>query len=146
MPLLVPDYDGYGVGDIIQTAYATLLTDATTTSTSYVDLVTLSVTTIGGSSLEIYATYSVSNEVNNATSGADSLCVTIDGTQLLKARNEQWRVSESGAIYAMTDELAAGSHTVALRWKTQSGKTFRCSAQTLTRPEHASVVVIEIMR
>jgi hypothetical protein len=142
MPLRIPE-DGYGIGDIIKTASAVLSTDSTSTSTSFVNLLTVDITTMGGSKLEIYATYSLSNAVDNASAGQDAVQLMVDSTVLQQAGSEQWTVSESGAMFVMSDELAAANHTVALQWRTQAGETIRCSASTLTRPEHASIIVLE---
>jgi hypothetical protein len=129
--------------DILQTASAVLASDATTTSTTYVDLLSVTVTTAGGTSLECYCSFSTSNATDDAGTGQDFLRLTIDGVQLSEAGAEQWPVSETGAICRKTPLLDAGSHTVKLQWKTQAGHTFRCSASSLTRPEHASLVVVE---
>jgi hypothetical protein len=129
--------------DIIQTISTVLAADTTTTSTSYVDLISLSITTVGGTSLEVYASFSCSNAVDNAAAGQDGFAVVVDGTVLLQTGNEQWTVTEGGAIFVKTGMLTAGSHSVALQWKTQAGGTLRCSASSLTRPEHASLVVLE---
>lgn len=146
MPLLNPIDGGAGSGDILQTASAVLAVDATTTSVTYVDLLSVSVTTSGGSSLEIYASFSTSNAVDAAGTGQDALQITLDGTALQQAGAEQWPVSEIGTISYKTGVVTAGSHTVTLQWKTQAGSTLRCSASTLTRPEHASLVVMEVSR
>jgi hypothetical protein len=129
--------------DIIKTASTVLATDATTTSTIYVILIYLRITTIGGTFLEIYASFAASNAIDNAGSGQDGFAVAVDAPVLLEAGSEQWTVTEGGAIFVKTPMLTAGSHMVSLQWKTQAGGTLRCSASSLTRPEHASLVVVE---
>ena len=146
MPLRNPIGGGAGAGDILQTASAVLAADSTTTSVTYVDLLTVSITTYGGSSLGIYATFSTSNSVDAAGTGQDYLQITLDGTSLQQAGAEQWPVSETGAIFYETGVVDAGAHTVKLQWRTSSGGTLRCSASSLTRPEHASLMVIETSR
>jgi len=141
---LTPGEPGNAI-DIQQTASVVLAADVTTTSTTYVDLLSLSITTYGGSKLEIYSSFSLSNALDNAGAGQDSLRITIDGIQLQSSGSEQWTVTETGAIFCLTDILTEGPHTVALQWRTQAGATLRCSAGTLTRPEHASLVVVEVI-
>ena len=143
MPLKPPTGGGAGSGDILQTASAVLAADSTTTSVTYVDLLSLTLTTAGGTRLEVYASFATSNAVDNALGGQDYLQLTIDGVKLVEGGNEQWTVTESGMITGLTSYLTDGSHTVKLQWRTTAGSTLRCSASTLTRPEHASLMVIE---
>jgi hypothetical protein len=129
-------------GGIVQTASNVLGTDATTTSTSYVNLLTVTLTTVGSTRLEVYASYALSSTTDHATS-QDFLRLYLDGTtELAVGGNEPWTVTESGALFVMTGFLSAGSHTIALQWHTQAGYTMRCRAATGTT-EHASIVVIE---
>lgn len=132
-------------GDVIQTASSVLASDVTTTSTTYTNLLSVTVTTSGGSCLEIYSSFSLSNGVDNAATGQDFLRITVDGIQEIESGSEQWTVSEGGAMYFKTDILTPGSHTIALQWRTQAGMTLRCSASTLTRPEHASIMILETL-
>ena len=146
MPLVLPTEGGPGIGDILQTASVVLAANVTTTSITYVDLLSITLTTYGGSSLEVYASFATSNAVDNAATGQDFIQITIDGVSLEEVGSEQWPVTETGAIYKETAVLTAGSHTVKLQWHTQTGGTLRCSASTLTRPEHASLMVVETSR
>lgn len=146
MPLLNPIGGGAGSGDILQTASAVLAADATTTSVTYVDLLTVNITTSGGSSLEVYASFSTSNAVDAAGTGQDSLQITLDGVALQQMGAEQWPVSEGGAVCYETGVVTAEAHVVKLQWRTLAGGTLRCSASTPTWPEHASLVVLEVAR
>lgn len=129
-------------GGIVQTASTVLGSATTTTSTSYVDLITVPITTGGSSRLEIYASVSTSNAVSRASTNQDYFRLVIDSTQLIEGGSEQWTVTESGALFAVTDVLAAGAHTVRLQWHTDTGGTLRCNAGAAP-PEHASLVVVE---
>jgi len=128
-------------GGIIQTASAVLAVATTTTSVTYVDLLTLAVTTGGSSRLEIYASFSTSN--NGGSGGQDYLRLTVDGVEVQKMGAEQWTVIEGGAIFFVTDVLSAAAHTIALQWHTTTGRTLRCNPTSTTRPEHASIMAIE---
>jgi hypothetical protein len=131
-------------GGIVKTASALLGAAATTTSITYVDLLTLAITTGGDSRLEIYASFAVSNAVDRAGTDQDYLRVMIDSTVLAETGSEQWPVTEAGALFVVTGVLAAGSHTVYLQWRTTTGGTLRCAANTIAaQPEHASIIVIE---
>lgn len=128
----------------MQTASALLAVNTTTTSITYVDLLTVTLTTVGASRLEIYASLSTSNAVSRAGTNQDYFRLTVDSTVLIEGGSEQWTVTEASALFCVTDVLSAGSHTVHLQWCTDTGGTLRCSAGTIVaQPEHASLVVVE---
>lgn len=131
-------------GGIVQTASALLGAAATTTSITYVNLLTLAITTGGDSRLEIYSSFATSNAVSRALTDQDYLRILIDATVLAETGGEQWPVTEAGALFVVTGVLSAGAHTVYLQWKTTTGGTMRCAANTIAaQPEHASIIVIE---
>lgn len=131
-------------GGIVQTKSALLSGNVTTTATVFVDLLTVDITTGGSSRLEIYVSLATSNSISSASTGQDFFQIMVDSTVLNQGGTEQWPVTEGSAIFAVSDVLSAGAHVVHLQWKTQTGKTFRCSGGTIaTQPEHASVLVIE---
>ena len=129
---------------IMQTASALLAVNTTTTPITYVDLLTVTLTTMGATRLEVYASLSASNTMSRAATNQDYLRLTVDSTVLTSGGNEQWPVTEASALFCVTDVLSAGSHTVHLQWHTDTGGTLRCSAGTIAaQPEHASLVIIE---
>lgn len=131
-------------GGIIKTASALLAANTTTTSVAYVDLLTCAITTGGNSRLEVYASFATSNAADRAMTDQDYFQIAVDATVLAQGGSEQWPVTESGALFAVSGVLAAGAKTVRLQWRTTAGGTLRCSAGTIVaQPEHASIVVIE---
>jgi len=131
-------------GGIVKTASARLTVNTTTTSVTYVDLLTCAITTGGSSRLEVYASFATSNAADRAGTDQDYFQITVDATVLAQGGSEQWPVTESGALFAVSGVLAAGAKTVRLQWRTTAGGTLRCAGGTiLTQPEHASIVVIE---
>lgn len=140
MPLYPPPVAG--TTDILQTASAVVSTNATTTSATYADLLSITLTVSAGSSLDVYASFCA----DNSSYGTPLFMQIIVGATVLAATSLcQYAHPEIGQLYKNTGVLSAASYTVKLQWKTASG-TARCTALSLAQPEHASLVVMELGR
>jgi len=140
VPLYPPSTPG--TTDILQTASAVLATNATTTSQTYVDLLSITLTVSAASSLDVYASFCV----DGSSSGDAVSMQLIIGTTVLAATSlSSFSRPEIGQLYKNTGTLSAASYTVKLQWKV-AAYTASCTALSLTQPEHASLVVIELGR
>ena len=132
-----PPNDGVGSPQSIN---LTLAVDTTTTSVSYVTLLSQVIGTLGNSSLLIRASFSTSDTASLST--GNFYRVTVDGTVYGYAGQEIFTCAQAGAICVKTGVLTADSHTVTLDWHTQTGNTLRC--RPVTQPEHASLMISEV--
>ena len=147
MPLTIPFVDPQVQTDtagsnIVQTVLTQLAANRTTTSTTFVDLLTQSITTQAGTTLLIWIAYTASFSVGVASSAM--LRLTIDGTEYLRCGEEEWTSSQSGAMVYRATGLTAAAHTIALQWRiaTAGDGTFRCRNGTV--PEGASILSMEV--
>jgi hypothetical protein len=107
-------------GNYRQSVFAKISVDTTTTSTTWVDLISQAVTITASGILIIHLTAAVSN---SAVNKAVQFRVTVDGVSQggfgieLKSAG----VSCSGAIVVRVTGLSAGAHTVKARWQTSAG-------------------------
>jgi len=130
--------------ELLQTAFVEITSDTTTTSGSYVDLLSLTITTDGGSMAEVHFTASVSNTALFGSSQQFQL--VIDGSAV---RGSHTRVLESveascAAITYRTGVLTAGSHTFKIQWLTDVFIFTARIRPVTTINEHASLLVSEI--
>lgn len=127
---------------LLQSVFAEIAANTTTTSTAFVDLISQAITTSPGSALEI----SISASASNGTTGNDQgFQLVIDGAAVrgFSCRNTGGNTATSGALVYKKTGLAAGAHTVALQWKT-SGNTARVDPAGTT-VEHASLLIKEVL-
>ena len=136
MPLFPPN-DGIGSPNSVCVA---LTVDSTTTSTSYVTLLSQDIGTLGASSILIAA--SVSTSDSSSLSTGNFFRVTVDGTVYGYFGCEVFTCIQSSALCVKVGPLAAGSHTVTLDWHTQTTNTLRC--RPVTQAEQASMVITEV--
>lgn len=126
---------------LLQTQFKEVTVDTTTTSTSLVDLLSQSLTTTAGSSLLINVSASISN--SSANRNID-IQLMIDGVAV---RGAGTRVTGTGipgslAIVYKKVGLAAGNHTIKVRWRTD-GSTARVRPIASVN-EHASLMIQEV--
>lgn len=127
----------YEARSLFQTAYASLAVDSSTSSTTFIDLLTLTLTTSGGNLmlLATFAAYSTS-----ATDG--SFQITLDG--VAQAGSELFTskppLAAGGAITVKAMGIAPGSHTVTLQWK----GSLKCRPVAQAGSEHAALRVEEV--
>jgi hypothetical protein len=128
--------------NLLQTVSARLGSDQTTTSATFVDLLSLSVTTSASSKLLIWASWGASFSVYVATSAMIRL--TIDGTEVLRGGEEEWTAVQSGGFVYLATGLSAAPHTIKLQWRiaTAGDGTFRCRPSV--PPEDAQLVAMEV--
>jgi len=135
----------HGGASVLQSAMAEKSTDATTTSASFVDLLTVTITTIASTVCKIYFTVSASHTTAEA---ATTFQLLIDGSAVRGLATYQPKFGGGfqcgGALIYRKTGLSAASHTFKIQWKT-SGSTAQIRPVT-TIAEHASLVVEEIAR
>lgn len=125
-----------------QTVFGEISGDTTTTSTSYVNIGSMAITTNNGGSLELHFTASCSN---TAVAGSTmSFQLTLDGVgvsettlRMIDATGQQ-----STGIRYNSGVLAPGVHNLGINWKTDTG-TARIRPVT-TINEHASLLAKEL--
>jgi hypothetical protein len=125
---------------LVQEITSSLAVNASTTSASWVDLLSHGITTAGNSYLFIASSFSTSSSA--ATSGTVSFRITIDGIDPGQAGDEVYNAPEGGAICAASDLLSPGAHTVALQWRISDGTTLRC--RPVGYYEHATLLTHEV--
>lgn len=123
-----------------QTIYTPLAVDTTTTSTSYVTLLTQDITIQEGSHLLIRASFSTSDSIS--TNGQNYFRLTVDGTEYTYGGAEVFTCIQSGSICYSTNPLPAGIHTITLDWRTDTYNTLRC--RPVTESEQACLVTTEV--
>jgi len=126
-----------------QTVFSEISTDTTTSSTTFVDLLTATLTTVAGTKLIVIATFAVSNSNSNAQ---QHFRMTVDG---IVKRGCGVRFvnnpSAAGSLALVVTGLSAGSHTIKLQWRADaSGGTVQVRPVTAPDDEHASLVVQEV--
>lgn len=126
-----------------QSVFAEISADTTTTSTTWTDLLSLSITTEAG---YIQCLASSCFTMSNASGREMALRLVIDDV----AQRACASMSDSttyGEIFSIVFKkaVAAGAHTVKLQWKTSSATyTMRCRPVTAPDVEHCSLLVEEV--
>ena len=125
-----------------QSIFAEKAADATTTSTTFVTLLSQAITLAGSTSLLIHFSAGVSNTTNAAIT---SFRVTVDGVAKRGTSFKAPSASGAGgvAIILKVDGLSAGAHTVLVEWKV-SGGTGQVRPVAAVDAEHASLLLEEV--
>jgi len=112
-----------------------LLVDSTTNSTTFVDLITVAITTQAG----------VLGLVANATSLAlvtlGYLRITVDGVTVQGGAH---LIGLANNFMGLRVPIAAGAHTVKLQWRTDAGGTHQINAASAPEAEFANLLVREM--
>jgi len=132
------------MGRVRQHIVADVVANTTTTSTTFVTLLSISITTTAPTcSLWVQAAFACSNATTNTT---NYFRITINGTA---RRGAGERISpanqpRSGAVSFLLTGVAAGTHTVLLEWRVSAGTG---SVRPILRPdeESASLSVMEMV-
>jgi hypothetical protein len=134
----VPLYDA---DRLIQTASTELTVDTSTTSTTYVDLMSVTITT-GTNSVIIQFSSSCTTNVSGDWCEFQLL---IDGviTRGLAIWTDTAGVADSGALVYKSSVLSAGSHTFNIQWHVGTAGTAQIRPVT-TVLEHATLYVEEV--
>jgi hypothetical protein len=125
---------------LIQEITSSLAVSASTTSASWVDLLSQSVTTAGNSYVFIASSFSTTSSA--ATSGTAYFRIIVDGVELNQAGDEVYDAPEGGAICTSSSILSPGVHTVALQWRISGGTTLYCRPSGYY--EHATLLTHEV--
>jgi len=137
MPLF-PDQPAVGPSQTVQTVLAA---DTTTTSTSFVNLLTHLIAVQEGSYLLVRASFSTSDSASS--SSGNQFRLTVDDVAFGYAGAEVYSgCSQSGSVCAKVGPLTGGFHTVNLDWQTVSGNTLQC--RPVTQQEQATLISTEI--
>lgn len=129
-----------GLGNFAQSAYISTTVDVTTASTTFVDMLVISLTTFGGK-LVCLANVSSSNSSANV---GNYFRITVDGTSYGATAQRYTNVPAiTGAVIIETPALAAGVHSVNLQWRCSAG-TAQCRPVTQPDVEFGSLLVIEV--
>jgi hypothetical protein len=126
---------------LLQTAFSEITADTTTTSASFVDLLTVTLTT-GANSLLIMAAANISNASANVNV---QVRVTLDGVAQRGSLTRSPSASGCQAVaITLKRTVSAGSHTIKVQWLTASS-TAQCRPITAAvDKEHASLLVQEV--
>ncbi len=129
-------------GAVIQTKFVEVTADTTTTSTSYGNLLSITLTSTTGTKLEILATVGFSNNTANVVTNFQ---IQADSTVLRAVASQNSAASGANAVAIVARKsIAAGSHTVNLRWKVAAASTAQVRPATQADREHASLSVHEV--
>jgi hypothetical protein len=130
-----------------QTVFANVTTDTTTTSTTFVDLISTTIVVSDVAFLHIHATC-CSSTADAIINRIHRFQVLVDGS--LPVVGSAFGVAAlalslpvTGGIVVYTGALTAGSHTIKLQWKV-SGSTGQVRPVTHTDDEHASLLICEV--
>ncbi len=129
-------------GPFLQSVFAEIAADTTTTSAAFVTLLSQAITIQAGSILLIHFTVSNSHSTNNQTG---YFRIQVDGVTVRAAANRNGTSGEPGScsIVLRRTGLAVGAHTVTVQWRT-SGGTIRVRPITAPDQEHASLLLEEV--
>jgi hypothetical protein len=144
MPLFNPFVGGSG--SIGSGLFTNITVNTTTTSATFVDLLSTSITISDQSKILISFTGSMSNASNNQT---HFFRVLVNGATITGGGTGTRIASGAGnpqviAIHVQTAALTAGTYTIALQWRTTGG-TVQCRPIAAPDAEHAAMVVQEIL-
>jgi hypothetical protein len=134
--------DNTVTGGIIQSAFANITTDVSTTSSTFVNVLSTTLTT-AGNKMKFQLTFSATNSTGNKNIGFQIL---LDGAV---QRGGGINISNAGSAIsgAVSHEtataVAAGTHTVAVQWST-SGGTAQINASSSPATNHLSLFVDEV--
>lgn len=129
-------------GVLLQTIFAEISADTTTTSATFVDLISQSITTTGGNLIIQFTTSASNTNIGKLI----TFRITVDavakrGTQINPGAPN---AAESAAINIKVIGLSAGVHTIAIQWK-RDANTARIAPVTAPDSEHASLIISEVM-
>jgi hypothetical protein len=132
---------GGGSSVLKSTTMAEVSTDTTTTSTSWVDLLTITLTM--ASAGKLLAQFSAGFTMSGANNGA-YFRIMVDGTAKRGVASRYINTpGHSVAISYLASGLAAGSHTVKVQWRA-SASTLQIRPAGQPDSEHAVLIVQEV--
>jgi len=125
-----------------QSVFLEKTTDATTTSTTFVTLLSQAITMAGSTNLLIHFSAGVSNTGNNSQT---YFRITVDGVvkRGVSVVSSSAGAVESAAMVLKVTGLSAAAHTVLVEWKV-GGSTGQVRPVTAPDSEHASLLLEEV--
>lgn len=126
----------------LQSLFTEVTVNTSTTSTTFVTLLSQAITIQAGSVLVVHFTASSSHAGNNQTA---LFRVQVDGVtyRAVGERNPTATFPGSCGIVLRIPGLAAGARTVVIQWRT-TGSTLRIQPVTVPDAEHASLLLEEV--
>jgi hypothetical protein len=125
-----------------QTAYYNLPADSSTTSSSFVSLMSTTVTTSLSKVLVVFGCSATVTSPNSTI----TLRLKVDGTvvrgTLIRGASEG--AGGSAIINYQDNNLSAGSHTFTIEWKIDNSKTIYIRPYTQIDSEYACIMIIEV--
>ncbi len=127
---------------LVQTAFTELTSNTTTTSGTFVNLLTLTITT-GANAVIVHFSVSVNNS-DIFFQQQQQFQLLVDGvaTRGCGVRTVNSNHALAGGLVYKTSVLSAGSHTFTIQWLT-SGSTAQIRPAS-TSTEHASLILKEV--
>ena len=145
MPLYNPAF-GPGTGsNYLQSSFAIIAADSTTTSASFVAVgagLSVTITTVAGSKLNIWFAASPSNTANNGTEIDFQILIDSVATIGCGTGTKSNGVPQTCGINFVKTGLSAGSHTITVQWRTASGTAQIRPVTTII--ESATLLVAEV--
>lgn len=126
---------------LVQTADAKITANTSTTSTAFVDALTIDITT-DDSNLMIWAQGAIAN---GTASRNMQVRITVDGVSTggIQLRSLAANVGQPFSLAARVP-VTAGAHVVKLQWLTQAGTTLYCRPVLNVDRENVSMLVQEV--
>lgn len=126
-----------GATVFVQTAADVSIADVNTTSSSYSDLLTVTLTISSGTKIIILASWSTAV---TSGSGTSNWALHIDGVQ---EKGLGSNLTKHGGVWEKTG-LSAGSHTFAIKWKQAGGATLTCNPTSTPDTYGRGLIVAEV--
>jgi len=135
----VPLFNPSSAERLVQTAFTEVTSDTTTTSTTFVDLLSITITT-GTNNLLIYVSHSFGN--TSAFGAQVFVRLVLDGAAVRGAADQASSTFASSGAIASKKAVTAGSHTIKVQWRV-GGSTGQCRPVAAPDSEHCALLVIE---
>lgn len=131
-----------GNGSVIQTAFAHVTTDISTTSSTFVDMTSQSITITTGANA-IFAWWQASVSTSTA-GGVANFNLLLDGVNQAGGSAKPGGSSSisTGLIHRFA--VTAGTHTIKIQWNVSSG-TLSCLAATQPSTQSGALMIMEVV-
>jgi hypothetical protein len=131
---------GPGAGGMVQSKFVEVAADVSTTSTTWVDLLSTTITTLAGFLL---LTTTVSPNTSSTSAGF-YIRLLLDGVAVRGASGYAGSATFNETVSIVSKEaVTAGLHTVKVQWRVSTG-TLRCRPVTAPDQDHASLLIQEV--
>jgi hypothetical protein len=133
------------LSNIAQIVNFSLGSDISTTSTTFGDMISQTISTMGGTNLLVFATFSCGFTSNG--SATNRFRILFDGVEQIQAGNQQTPSPDTGAMVCRIANITSGEHIIELQWRISAAGagTLYCRPVALPAPEHATLVVLEVL-